>query len=101
MSVLKKQKYFYTKKIYEFLNVKENNIILFSHLNNLNTNEDFLLRSFCKEHNIKILLVKLNLINKITINKTLSNIFKGPTVLFLFENFNYFLTFSTFIENRK
>ena len=101
MSIVRKQKYLNIKKIYKFFDSNKNDIVLFSHINDLDINENFLMRSYCKDHNIKILYIKGNLMKKITVNNYFRNLVTGPTILFSFKDCNSFLSFYNFFHNKQ
>lgn len=89
---LRQQKFYTIKNAYDFFK-NYDNIFLFVHVNDYNTIEDVLIRSFLKQNNIKIFSAKLNIIKKITTNVLFQQINSGPTKLVSFLDFSSFLMF--------
>lgn len=92
--VLKQQKFQSIKNTLTVLNANKSSICVFVHVSNLNTIQSNLLKLYCKKNNVKIVSVKLNLLQKLTKNSLFSNLCSGPTKLFFFENYSFFLEFT-------
>lgn len=73
----------------------DDKLFLIAHYHDNNSIENSVIESLCKENNINFFRLKLSYLNKLFKNKIkFLNLFKGPTVIFSFKDFNSFLIFS-------
>lgn len=90
---LKQKNFFKTKNIYNFLYENDKKIILFVHVNNLNTLENSLIKYYCTTYKITSLDININLAKKISLNTNFLNLLAGPTKIYAFNCFSSFLCF--------
>lgn len=91
----KKKKFYNIKKTFKLFNNKVESICLITHVNDLNTIQNNLLKVYCDANGIDTFSTKLNLLRKLTHNTYFINVFAGPTKLFFFNSFD---SFSNFLE---
>lgn len=97
----KQRNFFLINFIENFFKTNTSTIFLFTHVNDLTTNEIKEFNFFFKENNIQILNIKSTLYRKMIKNLIFKNILTGPTRVLKFNNFNSFISFCQFKQFEK
>jgi hypothetical protein len=90
---LKQKKFINILSVADVLKEQSDSIYLITHISDLNTIQNNLLKIYCDKNNIISIQPKLNLLRKITKNELFLNLYTGPTKIFFFKDPTIFLTF--------